>query len=366
MTGISSQKEVVLEGLTMKFPARDGRGEVLAVDHISLDVRKGELVTLLGPSGCGKTTTLRLIAGFETPTEGRIYIGGRVVNDIPPNKRQIAMVFQNYALFPHLNVWENIAFGLRAEKRPDREIRERVQGILELTGLEGLERRMPGELSGGQQQRVALARALVKEPGVLLLDEPLSNLDANLRAYMRGEIRRIQQQLSITSVYVTHDQIEAMSLSDRIAIMNQGRIEQVGTPEEIYERPLTEFVAKFMGKVNLLGGRVIGSSGSSLIVDVLNLEMELPLQGGRFKNGDPVLIVLRPEAVKLCATAKGNLTGTVRRCSYLGSFTEYEIELQEGTIHVLDYNPKIYREGQRVGVRFIKRRIHVLPRKEGF
>ncbi len=234
------------------FLSRDGSGEVRAVDDVSVDIASGEFVTLLGPSGCGKTTTLRLIAGFEFPTYGDIVLDGKVINELPPNRRDMSMVFQSYAIFPHLNVYENIAYGLKIKKLSNQEIRRKVSDVLTLTELQGLENRAPNQLSGGQQQRVALARALVMEPKVLLFDEPLSNLDAKLRVLMRSEIRRIQQDLGITSVYVTHDQDEAMVLSDKIVVMNLGRIQQVDSAVEIYRRPHNRFVADFIGRANFL------------------------------------------------------------------------------------------------------------------
>lgn len=362
-TNTSSTSGVLLKNLTMKFFAKDGKGEILAVDHVFLEVKEGELLTLLGPSGCGKTTTLRMIAGFEIPTEGEIFIAGKKINDLPPNRRETVMVFQNYALFPHLNLWENVAYGLKVERISAKELKERVHRILELVDLQGLEKRAPTELSGGQQQRVALARALVKEPKVLLLDEPLSNLDANLRAYMRGEIKRIQQSLAITTIYVTHDQVEAMSLSDRIAIMNTGRIEQIGTPQAIYERPQSKFVAEFMGKVNLLQGEIIEISASDVTVNILGVKIEVPHQEKKFEIGQPVLVVLRPEAIELCSPQQGLLSGVVRNCVYLGFSVEYEIEIEGTMIHVADYDPRrrgIYEVGDRVGVNPIKGCLHLL------
>ena len=244
---------LILDDLYKKFASRGGVGEVTAVEGVSLQIAQGELVTLLGPSGCGKTTTLRLIAGFEFPTQGRIILDGKPINDLPPHKRDMSMVFQSYAIFPHLNVSENVAYGLNVQHRPASEIKERLARVLELVGLTGYENRAPNQLSGGQQQRVALARALVMEPKVLLMDEPLSNLDAKLREQMRTEIRRIQKRLGITSVYVTHDQSEAMTLSDRICIINKGRIEQVGSPVQIYQQPANTFVADFIGRGQLPG-----------------------------------------------------------------------------------------------------------------
>ena len=243
-----------LQNISKIFPPRGGVSEVTAVHNVSLDIDKGELVTLLGPSGCGKTTTLRMIAGFEFPTSGKIFLDGAEINAQPPHKREMSMVFQSYAIFPHLNVFENIAYGLNVRHLPQSEIKERVNRVLDLVHLDGYGERSPNQLSGGQQQRVALARALVMEPKVLLMDEPLSNLDAKLREEMRTEIRRIQQTLNITSVYVTHDQIEAMTLSDRIVVMNQGIIEQIGTPTEIYRFPQSRFVAGFIGQANFIPG----------------------------------------------------------------------------------------------------------------
>src|SRR5512136_2760830 len=261
---------LVLEHLTKKFPARGKQvGEVNAVDDVSISIEKGEFVTLLGPSGCGKTTTLRLIAGFEFPTSGHIIVDNQRLEEVPPNRRDMAMVFQSYAIFPHLNVYENIAYGLNVQRRPQAEIKQRVDHVLELVELTGLEGRAPNQLSGGQQQRVALARALVMEPKVLLMDEPLSNLDAKLREQMRTEIRRIQKRLGITRVYVTHDQVEAMTLSDQIVVMDQGKIEQVGAPDEIYRRPRTRFVADFIGRANFVEGVIRERRDGHVLLDVL-------------------------------------------------------------------------------------------------
>ena len=242
--------------------------EFYAVRDTSLTIEPGSFVTLLGPSGCGKTTTLRMIAGFESPDEGEIYLGEEPINELTPNKRDTAMVFQSYALLPHYNVFDNVAYGLKLRKVPKDEIRERVLKILALVELEGMESRMTNQLSGGQQQRVALARALVIEPSVLLFDEPLSNLDAKLRVTMRTEIRRIQQEVGITAIYVTHDQSEAMALSDNIIIMNKGVVAQMGTPQEIYYHPVDEFVADFIGEANFLRGKMTGRDGDSVTLDI--------------------------------------------------------------------------------------------------
>jgi len=249
---------VSLSNVTKIFKDQKTRAEVHAVEDANFDVRPGELVTLLGPSGCGKTTTLRMIGGFELPTKGKILIGDSDVTFLPPNGRQTATVFQSYGLFPHMDVFDNVAYGLKIRKLSTREIKKRVEATLELVGLSDLAHRAPGRLSGGQQQRVALARSLVVEPQVLLLDEPLSNLDALLREQMRVEIRRIQKSLGITAIYVTHDRTEAMSLSDRVIVMRDGRIQQIGTPGDVYERPLSMFVAGFVGKVAFFPARLEG------------------------------------------------------------------------------------------------------------
>ena len=251
------KKGVRLEHISKIYQDPKTGKEFYAVKDTSLTIEPGSFVTLLGPSGCGKTTTLRMIAGFESPDEGEIYLGDEPINELTPNKRDTAMVFQSYALLPHYNVFDNVAYGLKLRKVPKDEIRERVMKILDLVELEGMESRMTNQLSGGQQQRVALARALVIEPSVLLFDEPLSNLDAKLRVSMRTEIRRIQQEVGITAIYVTHDQSEAMALSDQIIIMNKGVVAQMGTPQEIYYHPVNEFVADFIGEANFLRGKMV-------------------------------------------------------------------------------------------------------------
>ena len=249
------KKGVRLEHISKIYKDPKTKKDFYAVHDTSLDIEPGSFVTLLGPSGCGKTTTLRMIAGFESPDEGEIYLGGEPINALTPNKRDTAMVFQSYALLPHYNIFDNVAYGLKLRKMDKETIKTKVTNILGLVGLEGMEARMTNQLSGGQQQRVALARALVLEPGVLLFDEPLSNLDAKLRVTMRTEIRRIQQEAGITAVYVTHDQSEAMAISDKIIIMEKGVVAQMGTPQEIYYHPKSEFVADFIGEANFLRGR---------------------------------------------------------------------------------------------------------------
>src|SRR6184192_1703644 len=284
---------ISLRGLTKCF------GAALAVDGLSLDVRPGELVSLLGPSGCGKTTTLRMIAGFERPDAGQIRFDGQDVTHIPANRRNIGFVFQNYALFPHLSIFENVAYGLRVRGESSDAISRSVGDVLALVGLAGHEQQFPAQLSGGEQQRVALARAIVIRPRVLLFDEPLSNLDAKLRVQMRNEIRDLQRRLSITTIYVTHDQEEAMAVSDRIAVMNQGRVVQEGTAEDLYHRPATQFVAQFVGRVNLIAGRVLAVDGMNARIQALGREVLANVTKSDFKPGDPVQLALRPEAIDI-------------------------------------------------------------------
>jgi iron(III) transport system ATP-binding protein len=354
---------LLLENLVKEFVGRGGEGIVRAVDQANVSIEEGEFLTLLGPSGCGKTTTLRLIAGFEFPTEGRIVLDGEVINDQPPNQRDMAMVFQSYAIFPHLNVFENIAYGLKIQRLSKSVIKEKVRRVLELTELTGLENRAPSALSGGQQQRVALARALVMEPKVLLMDEPLSNLDAKLREVMRTEIRRIQQTLDITSVYVTHDQIEAMTLSDRIVVMNQGRIEQIGPPQEIYRHPRTAFVADFIGNTNFVDATVRGIDGDTVAMEALGQDLTIPKPDIPVSDGQSVRLVVRPEAIQVVEQG-GQYRGIVRWASYLGSLVEYQIEVAGQNLAVTDTDPRntvIYPQGHEIGVQFLDDCIYVLP-----
>ncbi|RLG42032.1 MAG: ABC transporter ATP-binding protein [Thermoproteota archaeon] len=278
-------------------------GEVVAVDHVSLEIQHGEFFTLLGPSGCGKTTFLRCIAGLELPDEGKVYFDDQDVTEVPPHKRDTGMVFQNYALWPHMSVFDNIAYGLKIRGYKKEEIRKRVLEVLKLVKLEGMENRTPHQLSGGQQQRVALARAIVINPKVLLFDEPLSNLDAKLRIEMRAELKRLQRELGITTLYVTHDQEEAMSISDRIAVMNQGRVMQIGTPQEIYKHPKNEFVARFIGQGTFLYGEVVARDGERLKVRLEAIEKDvLAVPAHPEANpdvGDRVLVMIRPESFEL-------------------------------------------------------------------
>ena len=331
-----------------------------AVHDVSLDIRPGSFVTLLGPSGCGKTTTLRMIAGFESPDEGEIYLGNEPINELTPNKRDTAMVFQSYALFPHYNVFDNVAYGLRLRKVPKQEIQERVEGILQLVELTGMEQRMTNQLSGGQQQRVALARALVVEPGVLLFDEPLSNLDAKLRVQMRTEIRRIQQALGITAVYVTHDQSEAMAISDQVILMKSGVIAQMGSPMEIYYHPNSEFVADFIGECNFLKGKVASSQDGLTQVTLSAGTVSVRTEEDH-PAGTETEIVLRPEAITI--SDNGMLPCEVELSCFMGSYQNYHVRVGETLVKITDncpVNKKIYAVGDRAYISFSPDCAHLL------
>ena len=304
-------------------------GTVVAVDRVSLSIRDGEFFSLLGPSGCGKTTTLRLIAGFELPTEGEVYIGGKLQGETPPYRRPVNTVFQNYALFPHMTVYENVAFGLQMRKVPKGEIRRRVLEALEMVRLPGMENRRPDQLSGGQQQRVALARALVNQPKVLLLDEPLGALDLKLRKAMQLELKALQHRVGITFVYVTHDQEEALTMSDRIAVMSEGRVLQVGAPEEIYERPANRFVADFIGETNFLEGVVKGIRAGEVAVEV-DGELVLRVVADRGVGmGQEVTVAIRPEKLSLHPEPPDEkaVPGVVKEVIYTGTDTRYVVQL---------------------------------------
>ena len=326
----ATEYDVRLIGLSKRFD------DVVAVDALSLDIDRGHFFALLGPSGCGKTTTLRMIGGFEEPTEGRIELGGVDVAPLPPYKRDVNTVFQSYALFPHLSIFENVAFGLRRRGVKGGDLRQRVGESLELVGLAGLERRKPRQLSGGQQQRIALARALVNRPRVLLLDEPLGALDLKLRKEMQLELKRIQHEVGITFVHVTHDQEEAMTMADRIVIMNGGRIEQLGTPTELYERPRTAFVAGFLGVSNLLEGTVAGD-GSVKLTDGTVVQVPRDLLGGRTGT---VRIGVRPEKLRIGGGEANSLAGAVTESAYIGVSTQYILETPAGPITVYVQNDR--------------------------
>ena len=329
-----------------------------AVHDVALEIEPGSFVTLLGPSGCGKTTTLRMIAGFESPDEGEIYLGGEAINSLTPNKRDTAMVFQSYALFPHYNVFDNVAYGLRLRKVPKEEIKERVTNILKLVELSDMEQRMTNQLSGGQQQRVALARALVVEPGVLLFDEPLSNLDAKLRVQMRTEIRRIQQALGITAIYVTHDQSEAMAISDNIILMKGGVIAQMGSPTEIYYHPNSEFVADFIGECNFLPCEVKGREGGEVIAEVYGHAVRVLSDKDAIGNAE---IVLRPEAIEIAD--QGQLPCKVELSCFMGSYQNYHVRVGDTLVKIADNCPigrKTYQVGDEAYISFRSECAHLL------
>jgi len=355
-------KGIRLGGLTKVFAGRRSR-EVIAVNNVSLEVKPGELLTLLGPSGCGKTTVLRMISGLEKPTAGEIFIGDKLVNAIPPNLRNVGLVFQSYALFPHLSVFENVAYSLRIKRKKKKEIEEEVKSALTLVGLDGYQQRMPGQLSGGEQQRVALARALIPKPQVLLFDEPLSNLDAKLRGQVRGEIRKIQKTLGITSVYVTHDQSEAMSLSDRIAVMNKGKIEQVDEPQKIYKSPVSPFVADFIGRANLVSSKVKEIRGNNLVVAFYGNDISVRFLSENFEIGEAFQILIRPEAIKLSSEGDGDINGIIRHVDYQGPGIEYIVEVEETQFLVneqLLVKGSILKEGMKVGLKFNTESFHAL------
>jgi iron(III) transport system ATP-binding protein len=350
-----------VEGVSKRFLHRV-KGLVYAVRDVSLTVRPGELLTLLGPSGCGKTTTLRMIAGFERPDAGRVFIGEQDVTDLMANQRTIGFVFQNYALFPHLTVFENVAYGLRVKRMAETEIGAAVQEVLRLVGLGGYDRQFPNQLSGGEQQRVALARAIVIRPRVLLFDEPLSNLDAKLRVHMRREIQQLQKQLSITAVYVTHDQEEAMAISDRIVVMNQGAIAQEGTAEDLYRHPATEFVAQFIGRTNLLTATVLGPEGDGTALDVAGHRVRVRISSGQPPRGT-VRLVVRPEVVSLRPPeVGGGFSGTVASRMFLGEKVEYHIRVGQELLQVTSYNPQeTYGVGAAVSLHLPAEGLPLLP-----
>ncbi|MBI4198943.1 MAG: ABC transporter ATP-binding protein [Chloroflexi bacterium] len=345
------------EGPLLQFTGLVKRyGNVTAVDGVSAAISQGELVSFVGPSGCGKTTLLRMLGGFIRPDSGRIVLEGTDITAEPPNRRATAMVFQNYALFPHMYVADNIGYALRIRRRPRAEVARRVEELLRVVRLEGLGSRRPDQLSGGQQQRVALARALSLHPKVLLLDEPLSNLDANLRIMMRAEIKRLQRELQLTVVYVTHDQEEAMTISDRIAVMRAGRIQQVGTPSEIYERPATEFIAQFVGVVNFLEGEVVasGEAGAATVRTALG-PLALRKSLAPLAAGDRVRLVIRPEAIRLAPPEEiagpNRVLGKVESAMYTGALVRYGVDAGGSGLTVDLPDPRharTYGEGDRV------------------
>jgi spermidine/putrescine transport system ATP-binding protein len=330
--GGSERAAIALMGVGKSF------GSAAAVDDITLEIAEGEFFSLLGPSGCGKTTTLRMIAGFETPDRGRVLLDGADVTTVPANRRPVNMVFQQYALFPHMSIYDNVAFGLRVKRIPRAEHDERIRDLLRIVSLEGYENRRPRQLSGGQQQRVALARALVNRPTALLLDEPLGALDVKLRKQMQLELKRIQHELGTTFVYVTHDQDEALAMSDRIAVMNRGRVEQLGSPREIYERPQTAFVAEFIGSLNTLELRIDELVGGYCVSRFAGGERVVATVDGARAIGEHMRIAVRPEHVQVAAAGSAvpahgsHLTGTIQALVYLGMYTQFHVDTAAGRI----------------------------------
>ena len=343
-----SKELIRLRDLCMAFD------DELVLDHINLYINDKEFLTLLGPSGCGKTTTLRIIGGFATPTSGDILFDGVRINDVPPYQRQINTVFQKYALFPHLNVFENIAFGLRMQKLPEAEIKQRVMEMLETVSLKGFEHRRPEALSGGQQQRVAIARALVNRPKVLLLDEPLAALDLKLRKDMQIELKRIQQQVGITFIYVTHDQEEALTMSDTIVVMDKGSIQQIGTPEDIYNEPKNAFVADFIGESNIIDGIMPEDN----VVQMYG--RRFPCLDGGFAPNEAVDVVIRPEDIDIVPVEQGQLTGTVTSVTFKGMQYDIIVDFRgfKWLIQTTDHCP----EGARIGIKIDPDGIHVMKK----
>jgi ABC-type Fe3+/spermidine/putrescine transport system ATPase subunit len=334
-------------------------GDVTAVDNISFAIAPGELVTLLGPSGCGKTTTLRSVAGLETPTGGSIRLNGDTVysdrRNVPAEKRGVSMVFQSYAIWPHMTVFDNVAYGLRVRKLPQKEVRQNVERVLDLVQMQGFAARPASKLSGGQQQRVAVARAIAFSPSVLLFDEPLSNLDAKLRAEMRVELRELQRRLDITSLYVTHDQEEALAISDRVIVMNDGKIEQIGSPEDIYNRPLSRFVADFVGSANLIRGKVRGPSGNNqtLIFDAEG-DMRLEVVAADESRRGQEMAALRSSYVHLDdpLEAHNTIQGTIHRRMFHGDFIQYVVDWPAGQLIVRRPPTELFEEGSSVTISF--------------
>jgi iron(III) transport system ATP-binding protein len=336
---------IAIRDLTKRF------GSLVVVDRANFDIGEGELFTLLGPSGCGKTTLLRLVAGFNAIDEGEISFDGRIINDVPPHQRGIGMVFQNYALWPHMTVQDNVAYGLKLRNTPGAEIATRVKAVLEKVRLGGLAERYPGQLSGGQQQRVALARALVLNPKILLLDEPLSNLDAKVRIQVRAEIRKLQKELGITTIYVTHDQEEALTLSDRIAVFNQGRVFQVGSPRQLYQRPENRFVADFIGVNNLVDGSVASVDAGGRATVQTAVGRLLAITVGNLKAGDKCMVCVRPENVDLEGVAEdeNSVRGRINFVAYLGNTLRYDVDLGSGVTFKADDRDAWHHEAREMG-----------------
>lgn len=360
----STQDMIILTNLRKQY------GDFVAVENTTLNVKKGEFLTFLGSSGCGKTTTLRMIAGFEDPTEGSILIGGKHAEHLPPNKREVNTVFQNYALFPHLTIRENIAFGLKLQKVKKAEIKERVENIIKLVKLEEHADKSPDQLSGGQKQRVAIARAIVNNPKVLLLDEPLGALDLKLRKEMQLELKQLQRELEITFIYVTHDQEEALTMSDRIVVMNKGRIEQVGTAHEIYERPQTKFVAQFIGETNLFEDvEILEKNGNDYVV-AIGLEKVSTDSMKDFKPGEKVHISIRPENMKLSRTpmeGRESIAVTYDSNIYVGNISKFVVFTDQGrrlTASEFSEDAGTFNKGDKVYINWIPERAVMIRKQE--
>ena len=351
-----------LHNITKRF------GRLVAVNDVSFSLCQGKLVTFVGPSGCGKTTLLRMISGFTEPDEGRIVLDGEDITRVPPNSRDTGMVFQNYALFPHLTLAQNIGFGLRILKTPQAEIDREVERLLTLVQLGGLGKRKPHELSGGQQQRVALARALSLHPKILLLDEPLSNLDANLRVAMREEIRKLQRQLGLSIIFVTHDQEEAMSISDLLVVMDQGVVKQIGPPVEVYEKPVDEFVANFVGHINFFAGKVADIAGDEMRLETSQGCLNLKMPSFDVAVGDRLKAVVRPESIDIAdanhkpVNGENSLEGCIEVAMYIGSIMRYSIRINDQIVYLDESDPQyrgFFGEGHKVKL-ILKKTIHLL------
>lgn len=345
---------ISLKGVTKKF------ANTVAVDNVELEIEKGEIFSILGPSGCGKTTTLRIIAGLVYPDGGRVYVQDTDITDVPPEKRNIAMVFQDYALWPHMTVFDNIAFGLKLRKKNGEEIRKMVRQVLELVKLEGLERRYPTQLSGGQQQRVALARALALNPQAILFDEPLSNLDAKLREELRYELKTLLKNLGITAVYVTHDQLEGFTISDRIAVMSGGKIIQVGTPKEIYTEPINSFVATFIGESNRIEAKIIDCYDERVAVEVEDgiIILAKKPKNKMFEPHQDISLILRPESLKIAKDSSENAVECeIAKKTYLGDRVEYVIWLGKKQLKFRDWQDHGFEAGSKVRIEFIPEKI---------
>ena len=360
------QPIVRFKGILKRF------GNVVAVEKMDFDIEEGSLVTLLGPSGCGKTTLLRMVAGLETPTEGDIFIKGVRINDTPIHKRNLGMIFQNYALFPHKTIFENVAFGLKYRDVPREQIKQKVTRALEMVRLPGVENRMPSQLSGGQQQRIAMARAIVIEPDVLLMDEPLSALDENLREEMRREVDNLQQILGVTTIFVTHDQREALSMSDKILVMKDGRKQQEGDPESVYNEPANHFVADFLGHSNFIPGEIVDVDDHRVNVKIETGDILFAENKGGFSKGDPVEMIVRaqrfdafPKDEFKPVAGMNHFQGRIKDRSYMGGEVSYFIELGAGReIHVISMmRTRIYDTGEEVSVQVAPHHCHLIPRE---